>query len=744
MAHAGSLESGRDAVAGQAWGDAYRDLSAADAAERLDVDDLERLALSAHMTGRTDEAARTWERAYHAAIDGGQSARAVRRCLPPHHGPRPAGRVRAGRRLARPRHRGPRRGGSRRRRARLPAHPRGAPGARERRRRRPRSGCSSGWPSWPGASAIVISPPSAGSGRGQSLVTMGEVARGVAFLDEAMLAVTAGEVAPITVGTVYCAAIEAFGEIFDLRRAQEWTAALSAWCDAQPDLVPFRGRCLVYRTEIMEFHGQWRDADREAQRAEAWLSRPPIEPAVGEAHYRRAELHRLRGKHADAEAGVSRRPASGDGGRIPVSRSSGWRRATARLRPHRSGARSTRPRAWPGPGCSRRSSRSCSPPATSAAARSAAAELAVLAERSGAAAAAGARGTSRGRGAPGRRRRARGAHARCARRRPAGRSSTPRTSRRGSGSGSAGPAGSSATRDAAELEFDAARRVFAALGAAPDLGRLDRLAGEAAADRPGGLTEREIEVLRLLATGRTNRSIATDLDDQRADRRPPREQHLHEARRVDARRRDGLRLRARPRLTRRGTHAAAPARLGSPPMRSVPAPSPTFGRGDREIPRSPPTRTARGRHAMDGKHERRADRHDRHRGRTGRPVGRLPPRQARRAVRHPRCRRADRRPLAGPLGLAPALQPGPLRLAPGHALPGAVVPLADRSRDGRLPRGVRPTVRPARPEWDARRSRRADRRRLLRVDRGRRAPRRTPGHRRDRAVPAAQRPGVRR
>ena len=110
----------------------------------------------------------------------------------------------------------------------------------------------------------------------------------------------------------------------------------------------------------------------------------------------------------------------------------------------------------------------------------------------------------------------------------------------------------------------------------------------------------------------------------------------------------------------------------------------------------------------------------------------------------PRRRCADRRPLAGPLGHAPALQPGPLRLAPGHALPRAVVPLADRSRDGRLPRGVRPTVRPARPEWDARRSRRADRRRLRRVDRGRRAPRRTPGHRRDRAVPAAQRPGVRR
>ena len=111
-------------------------------------------------------------------------------------------------------------------------------------------------------------------------------------------------------------------------------------------------------------------------------------------------------------------------------------------------------------------------------------------------------------------------------------------------------------------------------------------------------------------------------------------------------------------------------------MRSVPAPS-YVGRGDRETPRSPPTRTARGRH--DGRQARtRAGRHDRHRGRTGRVVGRLPPRQARRAVRHPRCRCAHRRPLAGSLGHAPALQSGPLRLATGHALPRAVVPLADR------------------------------------------------------------------
>ncbi len=84
-----------------------------------------------------------------------------------------------------------------------------------------------------------------------AFIYSGEVAAGVALLDEAMVAVRANEVSAIATGDADCTVIEGCRELFDVARAREWTAALSRWCDAQPELVLYRGKCLVHRAEIL-------------------------------------------------------------------------------------------------------------------------------------------------------------------------------------------------------------------------------------------------------------------------------------------------------------------------------------------------------------------------------------------------------------------------------------------------------------------------------------------------------------
>jgi DNA-binding NarL/FixJ family response regulator len=115
---------------------------------------------------------------------------------------------------------------------------------------------------------------------------------------------------------VYCATIEACHAIFDMRRAGEWTTALAEWCATQPDIM-FRGQCLVFRAELMRFHGEWTTAAAEVQRARLVLAGPPVNPAIGEAHHEEAELHRLQGRFDEAErayaegSGFGRRPEPG-------------------------------------------------------------------------------------------------------------------------------------------------------------------------------------------------------------------------------------------------------------------------------------------------------------------------------------------------------------------------------------------------------------------------------------------------
>src|SRR5262245_13010542 len=151
----------------------------------------------------------------------------------------------------------------------------------------------------------------AGHERGHILIRLGRLEEGVGLLDEAMVAVTAGELSPIPSGIVYCGAILACQDAHELRRAQEWTAALTGWCERQPDLVAFTGRCLVHRAQIMRLHGAWQEALEEAQRAEQRCLDGENPAAAGEARYQRGEVHRLRGELPAAEEAYREASAQG-------------------------------------------------------------------------------------------------------------------------------------------------------------------------------------------------------------------------------------------------------------------------------------------------------------------------------------------------------------------------------------------------------------------------------------------------
>jgi hypothetical protein len=136
---------------------------------------------------------------------------------------------------------------------------------------------------------------------GRVLIFRGDVSGGVRLVDEAMVAVNAGEVSPIVVGDSYCAAIDACHDVFDVRRGQTWTAALSRWCDTQPDLVPYAGLCLVHRSEFLQLKGAWVEAMAMAglaRRRPIVTGRPA---AAGAAIYQQGELHRLHGQFDQAE-----------------------------------------------------------------------------------------------------------------------------------------------------------------------------------------------------------------------------------------------------------------------------------------------------------------------------------------------------------------------------------------------------------------------------------------------------------
>lgn len=343
-------------------------------------------------------------------------------------------------------------------------------------------------------------------GLGQALIKLGDTTGGIARLDEVMVAVTADEVGPITSGIVYCAVILECMAVFDVQRAAEWTGALSDWCDPQPDLVPYRGQCLVHRSQLQMFAGQWPDASTTVASACRRLSDPP-QPALGLAYYQEGELHRLVGAFDESEAAYRRASRHGHDPvpGVPLLQLARGDTDAAMTTIRRALTESRTPVLLAGAVDVLRAG------GDFVGARTAADALVAIASSASspvldamAAQATGAVLISEGDPVAALTELRRAARTWQSVQMPY------ETARTAALLGLALTA--MGDRRAAELEFDNARAIFTELGARPDLDRLDALAGtRPVASDDAGLSDREREVLTQLASGKTNREIAAVL-----------------------------------------------------------------------------------------------------------------------------------------------------------------------------------------------------------------------------------------
>ncbi len=505
MSTAGSLERGRDAFERRAWRSAFDELTAADQETALGLDDLERLAQAAYLIGVTDVALQV--RAHHVAVAAGLPTRAARIAfwigldyLDGGDLAQASGWLARARRLLE---------GS------PPTVEHGyllLPDALQALETGDLPSAGDGFASMADIAERFSDPDllaMARLGLGQTLVRRSEIARGLTFLDEAMVAVTADEVSPLVVGIVYCSVIQTCHDLFDVRRANEWTEAMDRWCASQPDLVPYRGQCLLHRAELLQLDGSWAEAELEAVRAHEWLSRPPPDPAAGAAAYQQAELHRLRG---DDRQATDRYRDAGRLGHPPEPGSALSRLAQGDV----TGAMTEIRRALDEVGDPIQRPRLLDAfveialaSGDASGAEAAAAELSAVADGASVPllAAIAVRALGAVRLADGRADAALPLLRRAFQQWQAVHAPYEAARTRVLIGLADRALGDDAT---ATLELQAARETFVHLGAGPDLARLDRLAG---GPRPaiGGLTTRELEILRLLATGMTNRAIATEL-----------------------------------------------------------------------------------------------------------------------------------------------------------------------------------------------------------------------------------------
>jgi ATP/maltotriose-dependent transcriptional regulator MalT len=293
------LEHGRACYARRAWGEAYDALQRADGAARLQADDLERLATAACLSGREADFLRLLERQYRGYDESGDHVRAARSAFwlaltflsRGETGQSNAWTVR-GQRLVED-HECAERGYL-------------ALAVAEQQLRDgdlDAAAATAGQAVALGESFGDADLMAAGRHlQGRVLIEQGHVVAGLKRLDETMLAVVAGELFPIMTGLMYCSVIDTCRQVYALGRAREWTSAFSRVCDQQPEMVAFSWSCMVHRSEILQLQGAWPDALAEAGRACERAQRAERKPP-GAALYQQAEIHRLRGEFARAEDG---------------------------------------------------------------------------------------------------------------------------------------------------------------------------------------------------------------------------------------------------------------------------------------------------------------------------------------------------------------------------------------------------------------------------------------------------------
>ena len=469
MQGADELERGREAYARSAWSDAYELLGRAERAAPLLGSDLVSLSIAAHMLGRVDEWIPLLERAHHAYAEEGEALPAVR-CA-----------FWIGMNLALRGEMAPAAGWLGR--------------AQRLLEREEGESVEQGYMLLPvafqhevagdfdGAAATAAAAAEIGERfgdvdlfalavhvQGTVLAKGGRVAEGLSLLDEAMVAVTAGEVSPIVSGIVYCGVILACEEVYELRRAHEWTAALTRWCEQQPDLVSFRGRCLVHRAQLLRLHGDWPAALEEARLAGDRFAVAMNPGAIAKAWYLQGEVQRLSGRFEEADQAY--REAS----RLGLEPQPGL--ALLRLAQGKDEAAAAAIRRAEGETTDRAARAGLLPSYVEIMLAAGDAGSALISLRQAVQAWQELEApyeVALTRVLVGRACRALG------------------------------------DEDGFALELDAARRLFEQLGAAPSVASVDSLTGADLRDGTHGLTPRELEVLRLVATGKSNREIASAL-----------------------------------------------------------------------------------------------------------------------------------------------------------------------------------------------------------------------------------------